>query len=313
MAFPKGSHNPKAKHLITLVCQNCEQTFQVFQSQSEKRFCSNKCYDRGQYNPFKGKRHTEEARAKMSLKRRGKPGRPLSTEEVRQLHLARKQKLANDPALRAKYGHHLAKFQHLGRTPEARAKQAESIRLTLQNPSIRAKYGHTISGEEKAKLREAQSRIWSDPQTRHRRIEIIRQTHSSHELREKLSANAKKQWKTPETRERLLNGLARGLNRRPTKPEKYIDEILNKFFPSQWKYVGDGKMRIGRYFPDFINCNGKKLIIEVFGNYWHSKGDEVLKVETYAELGYKTLVLWENDLKGKPEEEISERIKVFSS
>ena len=31
-----------------------------------------------------------------------------------------------------------------------------------------------------------------------------------------------------------------------------------------YKFVGDGKFLIGRKCPDFVNCNGEKIAIEVF-------------------------------------------------
>jgi len=42
-------------------------------------------------------------------------------------------------------------------------------------------------------------------------------------------------------------------------------------FPNEWKYAGDGSLIIRGKCPDFVNVNGRKLIIEVFGDYWHSE------------------------------------------
>ena len=38
----------------------------------------------------------------------------------------------------------------------------------------------------------------------------------------------------------------------------------------EYDFVGDGKIMIGTKNPDFINIKIKK-IIEVFGDYWHTK------------------------------------------
>jgi predicted nucleotide-binding protein (sugar kinase/HSP70/actin superfamily) len=35
-------------------------------------------------------------------------------------------------------------------------------------------------------------------------------------------------------------------------------------------FKNNGKIIIERYNPDFIQCNGKKKIIELFGEYWHN-------------------------------------------
>lgn len=92
---------------------------------------------------------------------------------------------------------------------------------------------------------------------------------------------------------------------RPNKPETYIINLLNFLYPNEWKYVGDGEVVIGGFNPDIINCNGQKKIIEVYGIFWHGekirghnrKQEENRKVKKYAEFGYKTLIIWENELR----------------
>lgn len=66
------------------------------------------------------------------------------------------------------------------------------------------------------------------------------------------------------------NKIAKSLKFKPNKPETIILNILNKFFPNEWEYVGDYKFWVNGNNPDFVNYN-KKKIIEFFGNYWHSK------------------------------------------
>lgn len=313
MPFPKGKHNPKAKHLIKLQCEACGETFEVFPCQAKRRFCSNKCYDRTKYNPFKGKRHTETAKLKMSLQRRGKPGKPINDEMRRRLNLGRQQRLASDPELRAKYGEHLAKFQYLSRTPETRAKLSESLRKVNQNPVVRAKHKHVATVKEREQISQRQLEAWANPIVRAKRVATTQSSHNTAEYRQRVSYLAQQQWDDPVKRERLLNGLSKGLRKRPTKPERTLIDLLDEHFPKQWLYTGDGKVRIGRYFPDFINCNGKKLIIEFFGEYWHTEDEELLKTKAYAELGYKTLILWQRDLAKKKREALLGKIKAFCS
>ena len=87
-------------------------------------------------------------------------------------------------------------------------------------------------------------------------------------------------------------------SKRPNIIEKQLLEILNEKFPSQWKYSGNGQIVIGGCVPDFVNINGKKQVIELFGDYWHSFNpfDEAQKVNHYKEYGYNCLVIWENEL-----------------
>jgi G:T-mismatch repair DNA endonuclease (very short patch repair protein) len=97
----------------------------------------------------------------------------------------------------------------------------------------------------------------------------------------------------------------------PNKPETLIQTVLNRLYPNEWKYTGDWSFWINGRNPDFTCTNGKKLLIEHFGTYWH-EGDnpEELK-KIYSEFGYKTLVIWESELKDmkKTESEIKDFIE----
>lgn len=91
---------------------------------------------------------------------------------------------------------------------------------------------------------------------------------------------------------------------RPTKPEKEIDKLLQELFPNEWKYVGDGEFILARKCPDFVNVNGQKKIIEMFGDYWHGEGKTGVPNEQHAQeridcftpYGYQTLIIWEYEL-----------------
>jgi len=90
-------------------------------------------------------------------------------------------------------------------------------------------------------------------------------------------------------------------NTTPNKPERQLNKLLNKLLPKQYKFVGDNKIMIDTFNPDFVNCNGQKKIIELYGDYWH-KLPEVMKRDkrrkiAYKKYGYKTLIIWENELK----------------
>ena len=108
----------------------------------------------------------------------------------------------------------------------------------------------------------------------------------------------------------LLNWLDKSWHKRhkqiiktkqPNKPEIVLTELLNNFLSNEYKYVGDGKVIIGGFNPDFININGQKKIIEMFGDYWHNRTDTItrdkIRLKTYKEYGYKTLIIWEHELK----------------
>jgi len=66
-------NRPKAK-LLNKICLVCDSKFQVNLTCREKQHCSQKCFRQSlseRISPMKGKKHTEEARQKMSLARVG--------------------------------------------------------------------------------------------------------------------------------------------------------------------------------------------------------------------------------------------------
>jgi len=101
----------------------------------------------------------------------------------------------------------------------------------------------------------------------------------------------------------------------PNKSERRLDDILKIYFPGQWQYVGNGKIVIGAYCPDFININSQKQIIELFGDYWHTRPNipyhqtEIGRKEIFSQYGYKTLIIWERELKN--EEKLISKIHKF--
>ena len=88
---------------------------------------------------------------------------------------------------------------------------------------------------------------------------------------------------------------------RPNKPETVIINLI-KQYNLNFIYVGNYnkwfKGETQSFNPDFIN-EDKKKIIELFGNYWHknTQEDDKERLKTYSQSGYKTLVIWENELR----------------
>lgn len=103
---------------------------------------------------------------------------------------------------------------------------------------------------------------------------------------------------------------------KPTKLEKKLETLLEKEFPGEWEYTGDGKVIIDGMIPDFFNKNGRKMVIEAFGRYWHEgkkartwRRTELGRIMAYNALGIKCLVIWEEELKNEPE--LTAKIKTF--
>jgi len=118
-------------------------------------------------------------------------------------------------------------------------------------------------------------------------------------------------------RVRMLNGGAMKArmnnNFAPNKPERVVLGII-KDKSLNFVYTGGGSKWLkgdSQYFnPDFTNYVDK-LIIEVFGKYWHSNYDKKDKerIETYKKYGYRTLIIWDFEIKNK--EEIIKKILSF--
>ena len=129
----------------------------------------------------------------------------------------------------------------------------------------------------------------------------------SEETRSKMSESTKKNWQDPDFIKKVFDGL----NAKPNGLEKKVGEILQKHLPDEYAYNGDFScgITIGGKIPDFVNVNGEKIVIEVFGP-WH---DEVFLRERfdkdiswkrtefgtkahYSQFGYKCVVFWQEDL-----------------
>jgi hypothetical protein len=162
------------------------------------------------------------------------------------------------------------------------------------NPIQRSKMTEGIRNsrtpEFKRKISERQKQLWADPQKRVVWIEALRKSKNTQESRERSRQNALEQWQDPIKRGRIISSLLK--MRSPNKHEVVIQDILDNNYPNEWKFVGDGMVIIAGLNHDFININGKKWIIEYFGNYWHHKGDEEFRTKAFAEFGYRTLVIW---------------------
>ena len=112
-------------------------------------------------------------------------------------------------------------------------------------------------------------------------------------------------WQDPEYVFKQMK--ARGV--KPNKPEhKLIVLIEENNLP--YKYVGDGQFILGGKCPDFLNVNGKKQVIELFGTYWHDILDIARRTEHFRQYGFDTLVIWEDELKDR--QKVTAKIKRFS-
>lgn len=113
------------------------------------------------------------------------------------------------------------------------------------------------------------------------------------------SIRNKKNWKKQSYQEKIKIGNSI----RPNKSELYLLNILRSLFPNEYKFVGDFSFVIDGKNPDFININGQKKLIELFGDYWHDpkKFPEIQtpeeRIKYFKRYGFNTLIIWESELR----------------
>jgi len=89
-----------------------------------------------------------------------------------------------------------------------------------------------------------------------------------------------------------------GEHKKPNKLERRLVELIDRD-NLPFKYVGNWEFILGGKCPDFLCTDGRKLLIELFGNYWHTiKARETVeeRVARFRRYGFETLVLWEKEM-----------------
>lgn len=144
---------------------------------------------------------------------------------------------------------------------------------------------------------------WQDPEYREKMCNILNENSqkiaADPKYREMLSERMKEtmleRWRDPRFRKKIFNSVIV----KPNKAELFLQSLIDNLYPNEWKYVGDGSIWINGKNPDFMCINGKKLLIELFGDYWHQGEDPQDRIDVFEPYGYKTLVIWENELNNK--------------
>lgn len=216
----------------------------------------------------RGRKTSEETKEKLRKSSVGKKFSKRTRKRMREARLG--MKLSEETKMKigiAGRGRHS--------TEETRKKISKALK------------GRMVSKETREKLRKAQTgKKYSDKSK-----EKMRQTHLD-------------LWRDAKYRERCVKATFEATKFKPTKPEKILDKILRKLFLDEYKYVGNGSFLVGYRSPDFVNVNGQKKIIELFGDFWHNEmhtgvpteEHERERINHFAEYGYKTLIIWEHEL-----------------
>jgi very-short-patch-repair endonuclease len=281
-------------------------------SEITRRNISEKAKKRtGEKNPFYGKKHTLESRQKMSDSIREKWRNSEYAEKISKansgkilsLETRRKISIANS-----------GKNNHFyGKTHDAEALKKMSIATKEQmTPERRREIGirhkgQMVSEEQRKKISrsliqsESHKRVMADPVYR-KKISTASKNHwLNQDYRNKQSKRMKSNWQNPEFIGKVMHGL-----HSKTRPEQQLDTLLQQLYPNEFKYNGryECGISIDGLVPDFVNCNGQKKIIEMFGDYHHDDSDVGEKTERYAKYGFSLLVVWASELKNEKKEVI---------
>lgn len=177
--------------------------------------------------------------------------------------------------------------------PSMKRKRSRNTRRLWKTESYVEKQ-MKIRGSKEAKLKIAKR--WENPVFRKKMSKIQKEVQGTLEARTRASINQKALWNDPQFKEKQLLSFskgAKGLN----KSESTLYHLLEKLYPNEYKYTGDFSFIINGKNPDFINVNGQKKCIELFGDYWHRNDNPQDRKDIFKEYGWDTLVIWNHELR----------------
>ncbi len=220
-----------------------------------------------------GRIQSLETRRKISESLTGRKGTPFTEDRKRKYSEIRKKLWANQ---------------------EWRARQISAIIGTWQ---LKPKKQPPQTEEAKRRISQAVKCRFNNPGVRERLSEVSKKVHQQPEIRQKHSDATKKYLSEhPEMAEKRIRTWLASAKMKPNKCELKLLAILNELAPNQYRYTGDGSMIIAGRMPDFVNVNGSKKIVELFGQHWHSPEEESERIGYFRQFGFSTLVIWETEL-----------------
>lgn len=201
---------------------------------------------------------------------------------------------------------------HFGKHHSEEAKKAISKGKKGQRPWLGKK--HSERAKEKNRLKHLGKK--HSEETKHKNAEISRKRWQDPVLKKKMIETCKRNWQNAEFKEKHLKAILKGNQVKPNKAELKLNAILQSILPNEYALNVKGDIMIlGGKIPDFVNTNGQKKIIEMFGDYWHTKrinnylATEKGRIEYFRKLGWDTLIIWESELRDL--KELSEKLLKF--
>ena len=287
--YPNELKSNSTKRIL-VACDECGKIREIRKG-SYRSLCK-ACAKKGVKNPFYNRHHSEETKKKISKTHKG-------------------EKNPN-------YGKH--------RSEETRKKISEAHKEKHSSEETKQKISNALMGEKNHNYGKHHSK-----ETRKKISEILKKRggsfygkHHSAKTLKKMSDIKKGEKASQITKAKLREARKhRKFPKYHTKPELIFEGICKKL-DLPYKYTGDGAFWIHNINPDFVECNGKKVAVEIFGDYWHSpllnyklkeRSTLTYRKRILKKYGWKLIVFWESDLKRSDAESfiLSELNKVLKA
>lgn len=176
--------------------------------------------------------------------------------------------------------------------------EAQRARFKAMSPEARSE----ISRKARAWWTDRDRQEMSERTTRRNYERSAAGTHpfQSKENKELTSGSSHEFWATPGSdveKEEIKRKIASKVlqHRGKTVPEIELEALLQRVAGNGFKF-NDGWFVLGGKVPDFVNVNGKKLLVEMFGSAWHTWDEPNLRCDFFEPYGYQTLVVWDYEL-----------------
>lgn len=153
--------------------------------------------------------------------------------------------------------------------------------------------GHTVSDESRQKIREKNigkkhSIVVCNKISISRKKYIVEHP----EIIDKMRVSSIEKMRDSNYRKRVFGFRSvKGMN----KEEAKLFNILN-LLNTNFCYTGNFTFWLGNKNPDFVDFKNK-LIIEMWGDFYHRGQSPQARIDYFKQFGYKTLIIWTSELK----------------
>lgn len=114
----------------------------------------------------------------------------------------------------------------------------------------------------------------------------------SEEKKKKISRSLKGHPVSKETLKKIFNLT------KPNKAEQKLFELVEDIFPDEYRLNIKGDILIlGGKIPDIVNVNGRKRLIELYGDFYHKGDNPQKRIDYFKQFGWNTLIVWGHELK----------------